>query len=455
LPDADEAPAPTPAASTTVTPSAPEIPAAAPAPVLPHYRPGPAVEPRPLPAEPSALVVEAPPAAPSVRVPGPLASALQATHGVDVSDVKVHRGPQVSTEARGLGAVAFARDQEVFLPPEAGPIDEPATLGLLAHELTHVVQQRTLGGAPREGTKQAERLEVEARTAERYFRGDPGAPVPRPVAQTLSHPPKPTVAIGLSAGEYADQVADELVSRGIARRGDDGSLAFGPTLDSIDARVSEAVQRATATASSSEPQVVESWSLQDYMQDVRTGAVAADPDQYYEARVAQENLQREEAGEPPLDEDFDAERLRQLREEADDEFASTAGGRGGGGAAGEGGPRRTPPRNLGESLFANVLGEFGGDVDFGALTSRATASSGSDRSDRPGGPGDEDAGGGVFDRFDLFDNRNTSEAGRAEIVADDIDLQDLARRMWELTRMELRNELLVDRERWGRLTDFR
>jgi hypothetical protein len=449
-----EAPTVTAAVRSGEPAAAPEAPPAAPEPVLPHYRPGPAVEPRPLPAEPSALIVEAPPAAPTVRVPGALATVLQATHGVDVSDVKVHRGPQVSTEARALGAVAFARDQEVFLPPEAGPIDEPATLGLLAHELTHVVQQRTLGGAPREGTNEAERLEVEARTAERYFRGDAGAPAPRPVAQTLTHPPKPTVAVGLSAGEYADQVADELVSRGIARRDDDGSLAFGPPPEAIEAQVSAAVQLATATASTGEVQTLDSWRLDDYVDDIRSGAVEADSDQYFEARVAQENRRREEAGEPPLDPDFDAPTYDRLREESEDEFTNVAAGSGRSGT-GQGERRPTPPRTLGESLFANVAGEFGAEIDFGALGSRSTASSGSDRPDRPESAGDEDSAGGVFDRFDPFDNRNPSESGRPEIVADDIDLQDLARRMWELTRTELRNELLVDRERWGRLTDFR
>jgi hypothetical protein len=461
----DEPPAGGPRAETGPAPAP-----APPEPVLPIYRPGPAVAPRPLPKEPSALVVEAPAPAP-VRVPAPLASALHATHGVDVSDVKVHRGAHVSAEASALGAVAFARQEEVYLPSEAGHLDQPEVLGLLAHELTHVVQQRTLGGTPREGSPEADRLEAEAQNAERFFRGDGGAPEPRPVQRTLTHPPKPTVAIGVSAGTYADQIVDELVTRGIARREVDGSLAFGPTPEAIETQVSaaaSAAQLATATAASGSPDVVASWNLDEYVEDLRTGAVEADRDQIYSALVAQENQRREEAGEAPLDPDFDAATLDRFNEEADDQFSVAAAGgnrqAGSAGTAADAARRaRSMPQTLGESLFANVATEFGAEIDFGAIRDRFTGRSESERPapERSGqerstpDEGAADTGSFADELGDLFDDRNRTENGRPEITSDDIDLHDLARRMWELTRMELRNELLVDRERWGRLTDFR
>ena len=152
------------------------------------------------------------------RVPHDLASSLQSTHGVGVGDVPVHRRPEVSDEARAIGAIAFARQAEVFLPAEAGPLDQREARGLLAHELTHVVQQRTLGLLPPDGSDEAERLEQEAQDAERFHRGDTGAPSPRPssaATATLIHPPR----VSTEVDAYADQVADELVARGIATRG--------------------------------------------------------------------------------------------------------------------------------------------------------------------------------------------------------------------------------------------
>jgi hypothetical protein len=57
--------------------------------------------------------------------------------------------------------------------------------------------------------------------------------------------------------------------------------------------------------------------------------------------------------------------------------------------------------------------------------------------------------------YDSPGDRDRAESGREELSADDMDLPEVVRRSWELTRMELRHELLIDRERRGWLTDFR
>ena len=210
-----------------VHPPAPPAPAPA-APVLPRYRPAPGASPRPLPPLPQFVDIEQiePPVEP---VPHDVVSSFQSTHGFNVSDVPVRRGPEVSAEARTLRARAFARRGEVFLPREAGALDSREARGLLAHELTHVVQQRTLGVVPEPESHHGRWLEHEATVAERSFRGDAGAPAPAP----LAHPPKPTitsrqVADLIEPGIYAERVADELVSRGIAHRSSEGVLEFGP-----------------------------------------------------------------------------------------------------------------------------------------------------------------------------------------------------------------------------------
>jgi uncharacterized protein DUF4157 len=76
-----------------------------------------------------------------------------------------------------MHAKAFTRDGEVYLPDTHHPRDEPATL---AHELIHVVQQRTLGDAlPPEWTSAGRALEAAA------------APQPQPPQPQPPQPPPP------------------------------------------------------------------------------------------------------------------------------------------------------------------------------------------------------------------------------------------------------------------------
>jgi hypothetical protein len=104
--------------------------------------------------------------------PAELLAAVRRMQGVDVSDVPVHRGPEVADQARSLGARSFTRDAEVYLPREQGSPDQPDARGLLAHELTHAAQQRTLGTAlPAEDSDLGRALEAQAVAAERWARG--------------------------------------------------------------------------------------------------------------------------------------------------------------------------------------------------------------------------------------------------------------------------------------------
>ncbi|MFD8721244.1 DUF4157 domain-containing protein [Streptomyces sp. NPDC059629] len=109
---------------------------------------------------------------PDRTAPSELVHAVRRAHGVDVSDVPIHRGPEVAAEARSLGARAFTRNGEVFLPADEGPFDQPVARGLLAHELTHAAQQRTLGPAlPPEDSDSGSALEAQAVATERWARG--------------------------------------------------------------------------------------------------------------------------------------------------------------------------------------------------------------------------------------------------------------------------------------------
>jgi hypothetical protein len=65
--------------------------------------------------------------------------------GSSFADVRVHTGGEAASISRRIGALAFTTGSDVFFGHEASPTDD----NLLAHELTHVVQQR--GAAPTAG----------------------------------------------------------------------------------------------------------------------------------------------------------------------------------------------------------------------------------------------------------------------------------------------------------------
>jgi Domain of unknown function (DUF4157) len=70
-------------------------------------------------------------------------TSMETAFGTSFSDVRVHTGGEADTLNRRLTARAFTTGSDIFLRRDASPNDAR----LLAHELTHVVQQRTLGGA--------------------------------------------------------------------------------------------------------------------------------------------------------------------------------------------------------------------------------------------------------------------------------------------------------------------
>lgn len=87
-----------------------------------------------------------------LQPPGPGEPLPQATRrtledrmGTDLSDVRVHGDAQARQQARALDARAFTAGSDVWL----GDGESPHDLGLMAHEATHVVQQRQPGVAAR------------------------------------------------------------------------------------------------------------------------------------------------------------------------------------------------------------------------------------------------------------------------------------------------------------------
>ena len=67
----------------------------------------------------------------------PTREALESSFGVDLRSVRLHTGPQAEQANVNLSARAFTYGPQIFL----GRSERPTDVGLLAHEVTHVVQQ--------------------------------------------------------------------------------------------------------------------------------------------------------------------------------------------------------------------------------------------------------------------------------------------------------------------------
>ena len=71
--------------------------------------------------------------------------------------------------AQGLEARAFTHGGDIYLPDGVGPLGSQKAQSLLAHEMTHVRQQRQFGPSlPDELTPHGQHLEAEAAAAETH-----------------------------------------------------------------------------------------------------------------------------------------------------------------------------------------------------------------------------------------------------------------------------------------------
>jgi Zn-dependent peptidase ImmA (M78 family) len=75
---------------------------------------------------------------------------METRMGADFSDVRVHNDAAADASAKGLGAHAYTVGSNVVFQRDAYDPSSPQGRTTLAHELTHVVQQRS---GPVEGTE--------------------------------------------------------------------------------------------------------------------------------------------------------------------------------------------------------------------------------------------------------------------------------------------------------------
>jgi hypothetical protein len=82
-------------------------------------------------------------------LPTALRTTMEQSLGADFSSVRVHDGPTAAASAQAVGASAYTVGDEIVFNRGAYDPESPRGQHTLAHELTHVVQQRS---GPVEGT---------------------------------------------------------------------------------------------------------------------------------------------------------------------------------------------------------------------------------------------------------------------------------------------------------------
>ncbi|MGH9003945.1 MAG: DUF4157 domain-containing protein, partial [Acidimicrobiia bacterium] len=105
-------------------------------------------------------------------------------------DVKVHTGGKASESAKSVHAQAYTVGNDIVFSGDNYAPESSAGKRMLAHELTHVVQQRQgpVDGTPMPGgikvSDPSDRFELEAeRSADAFMAGGP-APAPTATADT-------------------------------------------------------------------------------------------------------------------------------------------------------------------------------------------------------------------------------------------------------------------------------
>ena len=100
--------------------------------------------------------------------PRDIVDLVQRVTGVSVGDAVIDRSPGLAERAAAMGAIAFTERATVHLPAELGDIDLPSNRAVVAHELTHVAQQRALGTSPpAEDSPEGRELEAQAQAVQR------------------------------------------------------------------------------------------------------------------------------------------------------------------------------------------------------------------------------------------------------------------------------------------------
>ncbi|HYN68807.1 MAG TPA: DUF4157 domain-containing protein [Candidatus Eisenbacteria bacterium] len=147
---------------------------------------------------------------------------MESALGADFSDVRVHSDGSAAESARAVSAHAYTVGNEVVFSPGRFDPATPTGQRTLAHELTHVVQQRA---GPVDGTPAAGGIRL-SDPSDRYEQA-----AERSADQVLAHQARPSAAVAPSAGAIQREGEDEepeVQSLAIQREGEDEEPEVAP-----------------------------------------------------------------------------------------------------------------------------------------------------------------------------------------------------------------------------------
>ena len=143
------------------------------------------------------------------ELPGSLRGELESKLGVDFGDLRVHTDDDAAEQARGHDAIAFAKGKNVYFAEGAYDPSSADGRALIAHEATHVAQQRE-GGSGSGVSAPGSAVELEADRVASAF------------------------AAGMSPGAREFAVAERASAGTISRKGADPAAPAGsPTIKSV------------------------------------------------------------------------------------------------------------------------------------------------------------------------------------------------------------------------------
>jgi hypothetical protein len=100
------------------------------------------------------------------RLPDPLRRSMEGSFGADFGTVRVHTGPSAHGLNRALQSRAFTVGGDIFFARNQYQPQSRAGQSLLAHELTHTIQQGASGPAVSPGADTTQRLAVDSDRAD-------------------------------------------------------------------------------------------------------------------------------------------------------------------------------------------------------------------------------------------------------------------------------------------------
>jgi FtsZ-binding cell division protein ZapB len=148
---------------------------------------------------------------------------MEAQFNADFSQVKIHTGADADRKAAAIGAVAFTEGSDIYFRDGAYDPTSAKGLTLLAHELTHVVQQGAAptkgdadvkpgaAGETKEGDAEAKGSDKKDAKDEKDAKGAEAAPAAAPTADAPQA--KPEAGDVSQPGDPAEREADQVAAQ--------------------------------------------------------------------------------------------------------------------------------------------------------------------------------------------------------------------------------------------------